>query len=71
MLLLFLLITFNNFFTIPVVQEKIKVTLALVIPTGAPMTLVNETIDTPPVVALKTIKILSISSKVAAYLLNF
>ena len=60
MLLLFFLVIFNNFFTIPVVKEKIKVKLALAIPTGAPMTLVNETIDTPPVVALKTIKMLSI-----------
>ena len=62
---------FNSFLIIPVVREKIKVKLALAIPTGAPIILVNETIDTPPVVALKTIKILSISSKVAAYLLNF
>ena len=58
--LFFFLVTFNNFFTIPVVKEKIKVKLALAIPTGAPITLVNEIIDTPPVVALKTIKILSI-----------
>ena len=49
----------SNFLIIPVVIEKIKVKLALAIPTGAPATLVNEQIDTPPVVALKTIKILS------------
>ena len=42
-----------------VVKEKIKVKLALVIPTSAPTTLVNEIIDTPPLVALKTIKVLS------------
>ena len=53
------LVIFSNFLTIPVVREKIKVKLALAIPTGAPTTLVNEQIDTPPVVALKTIKILS------------
>ena len=47
----------NNFLTIPVVREKIRVKLALVILTGAPTTLVNEQIDTHPVVALKTIKI--------------
>ena len=47
----------NNFSTIPVVTEKIRVKLVLAIPTGAPATLVNEQIDTPP--ALKTIKILS------------
>ena len=53
------LVVFNNFLIIAVVREKIKVKLALAIPTGAPTTLVNEQIDTPPVVALKTIKILS------------
>ena len=60
MLFLFLfLLIFNNFLTIPVVRENIKVKLALAIPTGAQITLVNEIIDTTPVVALKTIKILS------------
>ena len=49
----------NNFSTIPVVTEKIRVKLVLAIPTGAPTTLVNEQIDTPPVLALKRIKILS------------
>ena len=56
----FFLVIFNNFLIIPVVKEKIKVRLALAIPTGAPIIPVNEIIDTPPVVALKTIKILSI-----------
>ena len=60
MLFLFFLVIFNNFLTIPVFKEKIKVKLALAIPTGAPITLVNEISDTPPVVALKTIKILSL-----------
>ena len=45
---------------IPVVKEKIKVKLAPTVPTGAPVAVVNETIDIPPVVALKTVKILSI-----------
>ena len=46
---------------IPVVKEKIKVKLALIIPTDSPIVvLVNEIIDTPLVVALKIIKILSI-----------
>ena len=49
----------SNFLTIPVVGEKIKLKLALVIPTGAPTTLLNEIIDTPPLVALKAIKTLS------------
>ena len=44
---------------IPVVREKIKVKLALAIPTGASIAVVNEIIHIPPVVALKTIKILS------------
>ena len=58
--LFFFLVIFNNFLTIPVVREKIKVRLALAIATGAPIILVNEIIDTPLLVALKTIKILSI-----------
>ena len=42
--------------TIPVVREKNKVRLALAIPTGAPTILVKyEIIDTPSLVALKTI----------------
>ena len=49
----------RNFFIIPVVREKVKVKLALAIPAGAPTTLVNEIIDTPPLVALKAVKILS------------
>ena len=57
--LFFFLVIFNNFLVIPLVREKIKVKLALVIPTGAPTILVNEQIDTPPAVALKTIKIFS------------
>ena len=58
-LFFFFLVIFNNFFVIPVEREKIKVKLALAIPTGAPTILVNKQIDTPPVVALKRIKILS------------
>ena len=49
----------SNFLIIPVVREKIKVKLALAIPTGAPTTFVNEMIDTRQLVALKTIKTLS------------
>ena len=49
----------SNFLIIPVVREKIKVKLGLVIPIGAPTTLVNVQIDTPPLVELKTIKTLS------------
>ena len=50
---------FSDFLTTPVVREKNKVSLALAIPTAAPTILVNEIIDTPLLVALKTIKILS------------
>ena len=49
----------SNFLSIPVVREKNKVRLALAIPTGAPTIVVNKIHDTPPVLALKTIKILS------------
>ena len=49
----------SNFLTIPVVKENIIVKLVLAIPTGVPATLVNEQIDTPPIDALKTIKIFS------------
>ena len=37
---------------IPVVIEKIKVKLALAIPAGAPIIVVNEIVDVPPVVAI-------------------
>ena len=56
MLFLFFLVRFSNFLTIPVVREKNKGRLALAILTRAPKILVNEIIDTPPLVALKTIK---------------
>ena len=53
----------SNFFIIPVVREKIKVKLALAIPTGAPTSLEDKVIQTPLLVALKPIKILSMQSK--------
>ena len=49
----------SNFLSIRVVNGKGKLKLALEIPTGAPTMLVNEQIDTALLVALKTIKILS------------
>ena len=55
----FFFVISSNFLTIPVVRENDKVKLALAIPTGAPTIVANEIIDTPPVVALKTSKILS------------
>ena len=61
-IMLFLLfpVLLSKFLIIPVVREKIRVKLALANPTGAPTTLVNEMIDTPPLFAPKTIKILSV-----------
>ena len=60
MLFLIFLVILSNFFIIPVVSGKNKVRIAPAIPTGAPITLVNEIIDTPPLVALKTIKAWSV-----------
>ena len=64
-------VIFSNFLYIPVVKEKIKVKLVPAIPTGPPTTLKEEIMQTPPLVELKTIKILSMKSKAATYLLNF
>ena len=47
----------SNFLIIPVVREIVKVKPAPAIPTGARTTLTEEIIQTPPLVALKTIKI--------------
>ena len=54
------LVMCNSFFIIPVVKGKNKVKLALPISAGARTTLADEMIQTPLLVALKTIKILSI-----------
>ena len=52
-------VVFNNFFTILAVIENAKVKLALAIRTGALTTVANDAIETPPLVADKTIKDLS------------
>ena len=65
------LVVHSNFLMIPVVREKIEVKLAPAIPIGAPTTLAEEIIQTPPLVALKTIKTLSMQSKLATYWLVF
>ena len=57
MLFLCFLVIFSIFLTIPVAREKIRVKLALAIPSTIR---VNEIIGTPPLVALKTIKTLSV-----------
>ena len=54
------LVIFKSFFIAPVVRENITVEIALVIPTGTPITLVKEIILIPADVVDKTSKILSI-----------
>ena len=54
------LVVLSNFLTIPVVGKKIREKLAFAVLTGTPTTLGNRQGNTPPVVALKTIKILSV-----------
>ena len=50
-----LVVVFNSFFTIPVVIENARVQLALIFPTGAPITVANDAIEILPVVTDKTI----------------
>ena len=49
----------GNFFIIPVVRERTKSKLAPVIPIGAPTRLTDDKIQTPPLLAERTIKFLS------------
>ena len=51
-----LLVMLGNVLIITVIREKIKVKLALAIPTGARTTLADEIMQTLLLVALKTIK---------------
>ena len=61
MLLLFYFLLFVTvFFIISVVKENTRVKLALAVPAGTPITFSKEIIDAPPLVADKTIKVLSI-----------
>ena len=55
----FFLVIFDKFIIIPVDRENIKVKFPLAFPIGAPAIVVNEIIDTSPVLALKIIKIFS------------
>ena len=57
--LFFFLAILSNCFVIPIVKEEIEVKLALAVPAGAPITLAKWIIGTSPLVALKTIKTLS------------
>ena len=47
------------FFKFPLLIENIKLSLTLVIPTGAPIIIATEAIETPPSIADKANKILS------------
>ena len=53
------LVMLSNFFIIPVIKEKVRVKIAPAIPTGPSTTFKEEMIKSPPLVALKTIKTLS------------
>ena len=53
------LVVFNSFFMIPVEVKNARLKLALIIPTGAPMTVANDTLEMLPVVTDKTINDLS------------
>ena len=53
------LVVFNSFFMIPVEVKNARLKLALITPTGAPMTVANDTLEMLPVVTDKTINDLS------------
>ena len=62
------LVLFENFFANPVVIENARLQLALIIPTGAPITVANDAIEIPPVAADKKINDLSKHSKEATHI---
>ena len=51
-------VVFNNFFTVPVETENVRLRLVLAIPTDVPVTVANDSIEMLPLVADKTIKYL-------------
>ena len=53
------LVVFNSFFTSPIENENGRLRLALVIPTGVPITVANNAIKILLLVADKTMKDLS------------
>ena len=59
MLLFLFLVAFNNFFTSPVHNENARLRIALVTPTGIPITVAKDVIEALPLVTGKTIKDLS------------
>ena len=56
---LLILIVFKNFFTNPIVIENVRLQLALIIPTGAPIIAATDAIEMLPVATAKTINELS------------
>ena len=48
-------VVLKYFVTVPVIFENAKLRLALTIPTGAPITIANDGIETIPAVAEETI----------------
>ena len=54
------LVMFSNFLIINVAKTKIIVKLGPAIPIGAPTTLAEQIIENPPLLAIKTIKALSV-----------
>ena len=67
----YFLLFFKSFFTNPVVIENERLQLALIIHTGAPITVSNDAIEMLLVATNKTINDLSKYSKEAIYLLRF
>ena len=61
---------FSSFLIIPVKIENQRLKIALAIPTGAPITVVNDSIQMLPVVTDKTINDLSKWLKEEIYLLS-
>ena len=59
MFLFLFLVAFNNFFTSPVHNENARLRLALAIPAGIQITVVNDAIETLSLVTDRTIKDLS------------
>ena len=59
MFFLFILLFLIIFFTISIVNENAKLKPALATPIGTPITVANEAIEIPSLVADKTIKDLS------------
>ena len=53
-------VSFNSFFIIPVVKESTKARLALITPAGIAITFVKKIVLIPPLVADKTINVLSV-----------